>query len=1037
MLLSVDAKIDTRQELAERAELKEKLSKAEQEVRSLREQLDRKRDGEEARERACTELSAKLGEVSEELASTRELVAGMEEKRRAMLRESFAALVQRIGERPKSSPQTNVSQVRAALQMANDTIKQLKKETDHLTCENTLMSSQKAGLTGEVQKLKALMADLRVQREQLESQVAKGKSLLEEKDAMVERLKEEQAASQGVLAAKEREWREEMGKVGEEWKGRVERVEEEREVALREQETLSLQKEGLEGQVTHLKATNDQLTLRQEQLMQSVHTLEAKMADLVTTVAEKEGEIASTQKTIADLKAERSRMASQLEEAESEVRRGMELRAELDLALRSSQAEAGTLRETLVATQAGSEKLQTQLLEQTTQIEELCKKVTDLTDEKVRVCVEGEDLQQRLTAALRELQDAKEAELTRASESEGVVRELKGRVASLEEEKAGLEERASEAEGGAFQKVPESKQLEQLKKKIASLQQENRLGRRGTAEVKDLVRRLSEAELRIRSLETENQQLKKSVLVAKEGVEPPLGSTPSSLHRQLAEVKMKLMFTEKERDDGAEKVRQLLTSQKASSWDASKQEEAQRENTTLLSKLNATEDRYRREMVLFGDRLKRAAKENDQLRHRITSLVSSVVGSGDASAERAGDELKAEVRTLEGLKATLCITRVELAQQLERNQQQMMVLERDLQGIIATAPHGGRGEITQHARRTVSATLPPVLQNLPPGVLSSFQGAVIPPRYPTPTPADQSTPSGAAELHTKVSESHTKVSEPHPKVSELRAHHATLAAEIRGKLATLLHGEEVVESLKGRLLSMTSSLQKAASREREVQEAVAKAKDLELSPGQLQQVALLEKKVAVLEDQVYDRDIALQEINQVMGEDYTKHNEKLTHLMGQIKDLREQLVSCTSRLKAKDKFIQDSQAGFVSLEGELWTAKKELEQLTQERDQLVSQCVAESAKVSGFLGVKEHLRAQKEEVAQALKAVEDFKFDVRQLQSQLETVQRDKGVVEQKSVEMERMHIAMKVALNNEIAHLRHLNLVLVEQQLKGLEGGH
>ena len=1047
MFLGAEVKMDARQELAERAELKEKLARAEQEVRSLREQLDRRRDGEEARGRAYAELGAKLGEVSEELASTRELVAGMEGQQRAFLRESFDVLVQRFGERFKSSPQTNTSQMKAALQMANDTVKQLKKETEHLACENALMMSQKTGLTSEVQKLKAMVGELRAQREQLESQVVKGKSLLQEKEAVVGRLREEQAASQGTWAAKEQEWREEMGRIVEKWKERVESMEEEREMTMREQETLSLQNEGFEGQVTHLKVTNDQLMLRQEQLVQSVHTLEAKMADLVTTVAEKEGEIAFVQKTITDLRAERSCMMSQLQEAESEVRRGAGLRVELDLALQSSQGEAGSLRETLVATQASTEKLHTQVLEQSTQIEELCRKVVTLTDERVRLCVESEDLQRRLTTALKELQEAKEAGLARASESEGVVRELRGRVASLEEEKAGLEERVAEVEkveSRAFQKVPESKQMEQLKQKISSLQQEGRQWRKGTAEVKDLVRRLSEAETHIRSLETENQQLKKSVLAAaKEGVEPTLGSTPSSLHRQLAEVKMKLMFAEKERDDATEKARQLLTSQKASGREASKQQEAQRENVSLLSKLKAAEDQCRREMVVYGDRLKRATRENDQLRHRLTTLISSIVGSGDPSLEKVEDELKAEVRTLEGLKATLCTSRVELARQLERNQQQMMVLERDLQGVIA-APQGGKGEIFQHARRTVSTNLPPVLQNLPPGVLSSFQGAVTPPRFPTPTPTDQSPSSGAPELHTKVTEPHPKVAEPHPKVvelhpkvAELRTHHATLSAEIQGKLVSLQHGEEVIESMRGRILSLTSVLQKAASREREVHKVVAKAKDLDLPQGQLQLVQLLEKKVAVLEDQVYDRDMALQEINQQMGEDYKSHNDKLTNLMTQIKDLREQLVSCTSRLKAKDKFIQDSQAGFVSLEGELWTAKKELEQLTQERDQLVSLCVTEDTKVSGFLGVKEYLRTQKEEMARTQKTVGEFRFDLRQLQSQLETVQRDKSAVELKSLEVERMNILMKEALNNEIAHLRHLNLVLVEQQLKGLDGGH
>ena len=1026
MFLTGEAKVDAKQELAERAELREKLSKAEMEVKALREQLERERDGDEARGRVCAELSAKLGEVSDELQSTRELVAGMRDQQRAVLREGMTALVQRFGERSKLGAQTNVSQLRAMLQMSNDTVKQLKKEVDHLTCENALMTSQKAGLVGEVQKLKALVGELRGQKEQLETQVARGKSLLGEKEAMVGRLKEEQMLTQGMLVAKEQEWRGQLSKQGEEWRGKVERAEEEKEVALREQETLSLQREGLAGQVTHLKTTNDQLTLRQEQLVQSVHTLEAKMADLVTMVAEKECEITCAQKAISDLRAEKVRLAALLEESEAEVRRGAGLRAELDQALQSSQLEAIALKDSVTSAQATTDRLQTQVLEQSTQIEELNRKVAALTDEKVRLCVEGEDLQRKLAASHKGLQEAKEAELASTSKSERLLGELRGRVTSLEEEKVALEERLmDQADAGAFLKVPpESRQLEQLKLKLSTLQQESRLGKR--PEVKDLLQRLSEAEGRSRTLEAENQQLKKSVL-AKEGVEPPSSSSTSSLHRQLAEVKMKLLFAEKERDDMSERVHRLLASQKTSNKDASRLQEVQEENTLLLSKVRSTEDRYKREMVAVGDRLKRAARENDQLRHRLTTLVSSVTGSGDLSFEKAGEELKADMKTLETLKAGLCTARVELARQVERSQQQMMVLERDLQGAIT--PQGGR-EMSQHARRTASAggaALPPVLQNLPPGVLSSFQGAVTPPRYPTPTPVEQTT-----DIHPTP-----KASDLHPKVSELHTHHSTLTAEIQGKLVTLQHGEEVLEAVRVHITSLTFVLQRAWSREREVQEAVAKVKDLDLPPGQLQLVQLLEKKITSLEDQVYDREAALQDINLQMAEDYKTHNQKFTTLMSQIKDLREQLLSCNSRLKAKEKFIQDSQVGFAALEGELWTAKKELEQLTLERDQLVAQCVTENAKVSGFLGVKEYLRTQKEELSRTQKAMGDFRFDLRQIQSQLETVQRDKSAVELKSVEAERMHIHMKEAMNNEIAHLRHLNLVLVEQQLKGLEGGH
>ena len=58
-----------------------------------------------------------------------------------------------------------------------------------------------------------------------------------------------------------------------------------------------------------------------------------------------------------------------------------------------------------------------------------------------------------------------------------------------------------------------------------------------------------------------------------------------------------------------------------------------------------------------------------------------------------------------------------------------------------------------------------------------------------------------------------------------------------------------------------------------------------------------------------------------------------------------------------------------------------------------------------------------------------------QLQSQMDSVQREKSVLQSKAIEMEKMHIQMKEAMNADINYLRRLNLQLVEQQMKG-EGG-
>ncbi len=57
------------------------------------------------------------------------------------------------------------------------------------------------------------------------------------------------------------------------------------------------------------------------------------------------------------------------------------------------------------------------------------------------------------------------------------------------------------------------------------------------------------------------------------------------------------------------------------------------------------------------------------------------------------------------------------------------------------------------------------------------------------------------------------------------------------------------------------------------------------------------------------------------------------------------------------------------------------------------------------------------------------------MQSQLESAQREKSVLQSKAIEMERMHVQMKEHMGTDITYLRQLNLQLVEQQMKG-EGG-
>ena len=73
-----------------------------------------------------------------------------------------------------------------------------------------------------------------------------------------------------------------------------------------------------------------------------------------------------------------------------------------------------------------------------------------------------------------------------------------------------------------------------------------------------------------------------------------------------------------------------------------------------------------------------------------------------------------------------------------------------------------------------------------------------------------------------------------------------------------------------------------------------------------------------------------------------------------------------------------------------------------------------------------------EELCQLQKMLNDYTFEITQLQAQLDSEHREKSVLQSKQIEKDRMHIQMKEAMSADISYLRKLNLQLVEQPMKG-----
>jgi len=75
-----------------------------------------------------------------------------------------------------------------------------------------------------------------------------------------------------------------------------------------------------------------------------------------------------------------------------------------------------------------------------------------------------------------------------------------------------------------------------------------------------------------------------------------------------------------------------------------------------------------------------------------------------------------------------------------------------------------------------------------------------------------------------------------------------------------------------------------------------------------------------------------------------------------------------------------------------------------------------------------------QEIHQLRKIVDEFSFEIRGLQGQLDTAQREKAMVSVKALDSERIHAQIKESVTAEINYLRRVILQFVEQQLKGTE---
>lgn len=201
----------------------------------------------------------------------------------------------------------------------------------------------------------------------------------------------------------------------------------------------------------------------------------------------------------------------------------------------------------------------------------------------------------------------------------------------------------------------------------------------------------------------------------------------------------------------------------------------------------------------------------------------------------------------------------------------------------------------------------------------------------------------------------------------------------------------------------------------------------DLPPEKLSSIEFLKKQVAMWQDKVIVRDLALKDIEAQMRIDYESHDKTFSQLKSQLKgqliDLRQELSFKTEALVVKDQFIQDLKDRCMNTESELFKLHKEMERVMQEA----------GFQLSGPSGsITEVIRLQTKELHQLKTVCNEYNYEIAQLRGKLEASYRENTVLNQQAVEVERHHSQIREELHAERDYLRQINLQLIEQQSKG-----
>ena len=105
---------------------------------------------------------------------------------------------------------------------------------------------------------------------------------------------------------------------------------------------------------------------------------------------------------------------------------------------------------------------------------------------------------------------------------------------------------------------------------------------------------------------------------------------------------------------------------------------------------------------------------------------------------------------------------------------------------------------------------------------------------------------------------------------------------LQTSLALIQSREDEVSSLGQQMTTLAAKLAEVGGINKKLQDQFDRIEEQDMPAEQLQTIAMLQKQIECLEDKVFDRDAALQEIESQMKQDYEQHDQLIGKLKSQV-----------------------------------------------------------------------------------------------------------------------------------------------------------